>query len=84
VAPPPASLDGAARLLERVLGEVEADEAQPMRLPPVNVVAYDARGHTAFLAHNGAILIREKSGKVIVDKPGLSGSRVRELAPWLV
>lgn len=88
-APAQETAEGAARLVGELLDLVESEQgpvgdAASMRLPPVNVTAYDMRGHEMFLAHNGAVLIREKpTGRVLVDRPGLSGSHVADFAPWL-
>lgn len=84
-APPLENLDAARDLLVNALAGIECSCGAdfPMRMPSPAVICYDTRAHFVFVAHNGAILIREKRGVVLLDAPGVSGDRVAEIAPWL-
>ena len=54
-------------------------EDNRMNTSNTEVIRYRNRRHNTYFGNNGAIMIQELSGKIIVDKAGRDGRKVGEL-----
>ena len=46
-----------------------------------DIVRFRSRHHNIWIAENGAICIRERTGQCVLDKPGIDGRTISAIMP---